>query len=756
MDTPQPLAAIALRGVGPSGPEATVAADAMPAETWVSAVRVAEVLGISRQAVDQRARAGALVSRVVRRPGGGRRIEIAAASLPEDARARILDRSTGEACLAPTETTAIARRVLVPQIVPTDEEIWGAARDVDRAEAARRQGILNAADAYAAVHDPAGEARAATLLDFVKYWNMTHGGADGTHGTDGTDGTMGEGQRLSRSTIYRWRDLLKQRGRIGLLPAYTTGSDGPQIPEEIRERFNRAWLTQRKLSVSLAREVVVGELSLAGSPLAAAVPSVATFRRYAKTLPRAVVCAGREGWEAYRNRHEAHLERDYSQIPVMDIAVSDHCEFDVWVRGANGKPFRPWVTLWLDVRSRLWLGWTIHAGPCLDTVLSSLASAILRYGIPSSLYSDNGREYSAHALSGRSRRWKVDLDEARIKTLTEHLQVAWSFSIPNNPQSRGMIERAFGVMHDRFDRLWPTYCGRNPEHRPEELAAIIAAGTDIPTLEQFAAAFTRWVHEDQNVRPQEGDGMDGQSAAAVFAAAEYVKRTTTADELRLLFMRSATPVTIQRNGLWAFDRWYRSDPLALRQGEQVYYRYAQEDISELYVYTLRDEYLCTVQRKELSGGTSADHRAMTLERKRQKKLVRAFMETRESLAAAPDQLSSIIAARQAVEGGRGDAGTRGGGDERPDRPRDVIQPVHTPFYNASKAIQAEAEGRDHRAAAKRRADQAAQKVLDQIRREATEKNRGQRPEVGGQGERGTDTQGDLLSRIYERQKAQSS
>lgn len=723
--------------LGHRGAETTT--ERAPGDIWVSAARVAEALGVSRQAVAQRAQAGQLQARIQPRPGGGRQLAVALSSLPEELRARLVagHQVSGVGCQAAATIGAV--RVLTPEIVPTDDDTWNAARAADRDEATRRLAILGQADAWLRDHAPDGLGAAALLLEFVRAYNLIHG-AEPSH------------RPLSRSTIYRWRALFRQRGRVGLLPGYVIGERdrslrpfGDVAPEgendEIRTRFNRAWLTQRQLSVALAREVVVGELTLSGSPLARAVPSAATFHRYVQTIPQAVVTAGREGWEAYRNRHEAHLERDYESIPVMDTWVSDHCEHDVWVRGANGKPFRPWITLWQDVRSRLWLGWTIHAGPCLDTVLSSLAAAMLRYGIPGSLYTDNGREYSAHALSGRSRRHRVHLDEARIRSLTEHLQVAWSFSLPNNPQSRGMIERDFGTMHDRFDRLWPTYCGRNPQERPEQLAAVLAAGTEIPTLEQFTAAFGRWVAEDMNVRPREGDGMAGRSAAEVFAAAEYVKRTATADELRLLFMRSAQPVTVQRNGLWAFDRWYRSDPLAMRQGERVTYRYSQDDISELYVYTLQDEYLCTVQRKELAGGTSADHRAMVLERQRQRRLVRAYLAGRDQERAAPDQLAAIIAARAESREPRAASD--------PERPRGVVRPVRTAFYEASKALQAESDARDPRAAAKRAADRAAAKMMERVRREAEKQVSGVRCQDG-------DAQGELLSRIYQRQKAGGS
>jgi transposase InsO family protein len=453
----------------------------------------------------------------------------------------------------------------------------------------------------------------------------------------------------------------------------------PDPRDAIARRFATLYLTTAQRSVALCRDLVQGELELAQSPLAPHLPSVATFRRFAASIPRPTLILGREVPDAYRNQCEPYLERDYAEIPVMGMWVSDHMQFDQ-IRRHRGGHIRPWVTAWMDVRSRLRVGWCVCEKPSQDSTLAALAMGILRYGVPEALYSDNGREYAAKALVASSRRFRVRLDEARVRALTEHLGIRYQFSIPENPQSRGMIERAFGVDHDRFDRLSSTYCGRDPQHKPPELQAVLDAGGG-GTYDELSAEYATYVKQVANVLPHEGDGMDGRSPVEVFESAGYVKRVATIEELRLLLMRASGKQVVRRNGIEAFGAWYRSDLLAARQGEAVYYRYALDDISELHVFDLEDRYLCTVQRKDRVGATAADHRQIAGERKRQKQLIKDAHAARTAIAAAPDPLAALAAQKRTAQARAIEH-----------RSPSVVQPIRTPFKGLlqdAKVAQAE-------------------------------------------------------------------
>jgi putative transposase len=564
---------------------------------------------------------------------------------------------------------------------PSEPQQLEGARECDRQEATRRMGILEESKVFLS-HLGDGRRKTAAIRQFVIAWNDAHPGEE----------------RLSVATLYRWARLYRERGVAGLLPGWATGSKECDLHPEIRERFDRSYLAPQRISIPVARRIVQGELALAGSPLAAAVPSTATFRRYVAGLPRATVVLAREGEQAFRRRFEPHAERDYTTVRVMQCWIADHAQFDFFCRDENGKPVRPWLTLWQDMRSRRRVGWQVHTGPSQDTVLAALAMGIMRYGIPEEAYTDNGRDFSVLTVAGSSRRWRLKLDEGHVQALTQHFGMRWHFAIPKRPQGKGGIERPFGVDRERFDKLWASYCGRNDQEKPEGLAALLKRPRDLPGIPQVQEAYTRYATEVADLMPHEGQGMDGRSPREVFEAEEYVKGTATIEALRLLLMRSSRPVRVQRNGIWAFDRWYWSVELAACHGQEVYYRYALDDLSVIHVLGLQDQYLCSVRRRDLVGVTSQDHRKYVREKQAIRRVARAYLANRDRQASAPDALAAIGASIRM---------------ERPDGPRPedpgprpaVVKPIRTPFEGAARAI----KKAEQRAATKARAEQAAAK-----------------------------------------------
>jgi transposase InsO family protein len=566
----------------------------------------------------------------------------------------------------------------------TVQETWESAREADRQEVARRQAILRACREFVA-RAGRGKKTDATY-QFVAAWNATHPPAE----------------RISAATLYRWDRLERERGRVGLLPAYATGPREQNIPPEVRELFDGLYLNQRRLTVPVTREVVKGQLIIEGSPLAEQLASVATFRRYARRIPLPARILAREGADAFRQRCEPTMERDYNQIPVMGCWVGDHYTFKQFVLGEDGRPIRPVKTEWLDMRSRRRVGWCIEANPSQETALAALAMGIARFGIPPEVYTDNGREFSTTTMAGKSRRSRVRLDEARIRALTEHLGIVWHFSIPKRPEGRGMIERAFGVDLDRFDRLGPGFTGRGPEGKPEELKDILKKPELLKTIQEFRAEYARYAESVANEMPHEGDGMDGRSPREVFEAEPYVKRTATQAELRLLFMRASRPVTIQARGIHAFDGWYWSEAIAPRLGQKVYYRNEPTDLSILHVFTYpEDQYICTLRRRDRAGATSQMHKQILHDRKAARRAAKLWINHEKQAARVPDPLAAMAASARANAEARAvspEGAGPGGGEKTPKPAGRVVEIVRTPFRGVIEA--AEAEERRHVARAR--------------------------------------------------------
>jgi putative transposase len=546
-----------------------------------------------------------------------------------------------------------------------------AARDRDRQIEAHRLAVLDALETYCQAHLN-GRNRTQVILEFLQFWNAAH--AD---------------RPVARATLYEWMRRKREEGH--LLPAYVHGPRGHSIPPEIEELFRAVYLTPKRLSVPVCRQLVIGQLTLAKSPLLDQVPSTSTFHQLVRSMPLPARILAREGQDAYRRRCEPTMERDYTQIAVMQCWVADHYTFKQFVL-SEGRPIRPVKTEWMDMRSRRRVGWCIEATPSQETVLASLAMGVQRYGIPAECYTDNGREFSATTIAGKSRRFRVRLDEARVRALTEHLGILWHFSIPQRPEGRGMIERAFGVDLDRFDRLGPGFTGRHTEDKPEGLAEALRTPTLLPTLQEFREQYARYVEQVANEMPHEGHGMDGRSPREVFEAEAYVKRTATQAELRLMFMRASRPATVQARGIHAFGAWYWSEAIAPRLGQRLYYRYDASDLSALYVFTYpEDQFICTLRRRDRVGATTRMHKQIQHDRRAARRAAKVYLAHERQRGLVPDPLAAMAAAAQATARQHGPAPgpslPPGGGGER--RGADVIEIVRTPFRGVLEAAEAE-------------------------------------------------------------------
>ncbi len=77
-----------------------------------------------------------------------------------------------------------------------------------------------------------------------------------------------------------------------------------------------------------------------------------------------------------------------------DTIISIFCRDDE-------KVFRPWVTIFSDIRSRKPVGWILAQKPSGYTILSALDKMIDNYGVPEELLVDNGKDYRSHIIKGQ-------------------------------------------------------------------------------------------------------------------------------------------------------------------------------------------------------------------------------------------------------------------------------------------------------------------------------------------------------------------
>ena len=203
-------------------------------------------------------------------------------------------------------------------------------------------------------------------------------------------------------------------------------------------------------------------------------PSIKTVARYIKFLmgqrgaesARFLAANGTREW---KNKRMMKGKRDATSLQVMEYVVGDEHTFDFWVQwtAPNGKikAVRPKLVAWLDMRSRAIIGDVACVNANSQTLKESLVKMIYSNpgGVPHILHVDNGKDYTAKAMTGQNRKHrKIDLDFAFDSETVGFYQSIGiqevGRSLPYQPWDKP-IERFFSTVCSKFSKWFESYTG---------------------------------------------------------------------------------------------------------------------------------------------------------------------------------------------------------------------------------------------------------------------------------------------------------
>jgi len=376
-------------------------------------------------------------------------------------------------------------------------------------------------------------------------------------------------------------------------------------------------------------------------------PSLRTVQRIvAKRVDRRVVELGRDP-KKYRDRCTPTAERDWTQVHAMECWVADHRLLDIWVprrwwdRKARAERVtwqRPWLTLYLDARSWKPVSRAIEFDdPNAQRVMSTFIAGVNEHGLPADAYLDNGKDFRANRFGGgrssnrgsggsrgnqrqdgvkskmspSSASSASSVAEKRITPLLELLGVDVHWAIPYNARAK-VVEVFFGIVGERFDKNWETYCGNSPQSTPEQLKGLKAEDfEDQLNIDMVREAFDAWLTEDYCLRESPSNACRGMSVDEAFyqlRPADYVERRPAREDLAILLLPSRA-VQVRANGIAvaAFGGMtYNSDDVEFerRRGtrQKVTYRYSEHDPSFVYIFCAEtDRFICCASPYEGAG-----------------------------------------------------------------------------------------------------------------------------------------------------------
>lgn len=379
----------------------------------------------------------------------GTRKEYAAAALPPQARAALIERHL-EAPIAPVSSSPAATTAwvmpatsltLAGLLIP---QASNDLTDKQRAERDARNGVLAAIRRLQASSGCSQEAAMTTLL---------------------TTAQAGKLEPALDSLLRRARD---PRGRMG-----RAGDGYPSI------RTLKRWLKAPDLAPKIARQDMSvppwapALMKLYGMPQK---PSLAScLEHLPEQLPAGVVAPSYAAANRFVNklgnveRQRGRLlsreiknllpfkRRDASGLTPDAIYTADGHTFDAEVaHPRHGKAFRPEITSVLSVPTRRCVGWSAGLAESTWAVMDALRNAVETGGIPLIWYVDNGSGYKNVTMED-----EVVGFTSRLGTRIEH-------SLPYNSQARGVEERSHKSIWVRGAKTLPTYMGADMDRQARQ------------------------------------------------------------------------------------------------------------------------------------------------------------------------------------------------------------------------------------------------------------------------------------------------
>lgn len=370
------------------------------------------------------------------------------------------------------------------------------------------------------------------------------------------------------------------------------------------------------------------------------VPSYWTVRRMIRLIPWQVISLARDGREVLL-RKLGSQKRTREHLRPLEAVNADGHVFDVRVTFPDGRVGRPAIVAFSDVFSGMILSWRI--GETINSHLVRLAFGDLleRFGIPEHLYIDNGREFAAKALTGGVKnRYRFQVREEDPIGLFVQLGVEVHWTTPYHGQSKP-IERAFREFCDRIAKhplARGAYTGNAPHSKPENYGERAMEWADFCRLVETEIKY-------YNEKPgRRTETAKGRSFLQTFAEAYKEVRRPSPTQRRMWLM-AAEGVRVRKDGFVSlFGNAYFAEFLPPLAGKRVVVRFDPERLDQpISVYESNGRYLGEAQRIVARFDDLQAARRLQQARRQRLRAIRAELEaTRrveaiEALVSNPEQ-----------------------------------------------------------------------------------------------------------------------
>ena len=339
-------------------------------------------------------------------------------------------------------------------------------------------------------------------------------------------------------------------------------------------------------------------------------PSIHQVRRFLSKLGNVTREAGRMGARELKNI-QPFVRRDFSLLEPNDVWSADGHTFDAEVQHPmHGRPFRPEITVFVDIATRKAVGWSVDLAESSNAVADALRWGVERNGVPALIYVDNGSGYRNAMMN----------DEAL--GLVGRIGSTMTHSLPYNSQARGVIERLHQTLWTTGAQLLPGFIGAAMD-REARLAQFrlsrksIKGGGAMPLMPW--ELFCQWVQERVDWYNAKAHRSLGNSSPDMvwraFEAKGWEQHMLPAEVLETLF-RPRVSRTVARGELTLFNNRYFARALEEFHGEIIHVAYDIHNVGAVWAYWPDGRLICTA---EVNGNSKHYFPVPVVEQARQKR-----------------------------------------------------------------------------------------------------------------------------------------
>lgn len=316
-------------------------------------------------------------------------------------------------------------------------------------------------------------------------------------------------EKISLATIYRWIKKYYETGTLSsLLPGDNNGGRGKTRLDEIQETIintiiHKDYLTAQKLNATKVFEKIKNECKNAQVKS----PDYNTVRRRISNLSDYLVLSKRNDKKSTDALYKPLKGKFPGATYPLSVIQIDHTLLDViLVDEKNRQPLgRPWITMAIDVFSRMIPGYYISMDPpgavgtgiCIANsilpkdnwmIFNEVSGEWPCWGIMDRIHLDNAKEFHGHMLSKAAAEYGIEVSWRPVAT----------------PHWGGHIERLLGTLLGEIHTL-PGTTFSNPKERKyyksEKKATLTLPELDKWITEYIVNVYHKKLHKGIGTSP---------------------------------------------------------------------------------------------------------------------------------------------------------------------------------------------------------------------------------------------------------------